>query len=119
MTLRAEAAGISMCARRSISVTPRRTRVSAGSRAHAGATRSGNLQPLRSDEWRLISAELAVTPQQARIIELILAGHRDKQIARQMGVGLPTIRTQLSRVFERLGVCDRVELLLRVFSIYC
>jgi len=60
---------------------------------------------------------LQLAPQQARIVELILRGLRDKQIAAELGLGVPTVRTYLKRVFVRVGVQDRVELVLRVFAV--
>ena len=59
---------------------------------------------------------LGLSPQQARVVALILAGKQDKQIARDMGVGVPTVRTYLTRIFQRTGTSDRVELVVRVFA---
>ncbi len=60
--------------------------------------------------------ELGFPPQQARIVELILEGRKDKQIAAAMGLRVSTVRTHLSRLFDRTDSADRVELLLRVFA---
>ena len=57
-----------------------------------------------------------LAPQQARVIQLILAGKGDKQIAREMGVRFGTLRTYLSRAFERTGTSGRMELASLVFS---
>jgi hypothetical protein len=43
-------------------------------------------------------------------------GKGDKQIAAAMGVGLPTVRTYLTRAFQRTGVGDRVALVVRVYE---
>lgn len=67
--------------------------------------------------WRQITRSMELSPQQARIVCLILCGKRDKQIAAELGLGVPTVRTYLSRVFERAKVEDRVELILRVFEL--
>ncbi len=73
--------------------------------------------PLDRETWAKTISILCLSPQQARIVELLLLGMRDKQIAAQMGLKVPTVRTYLDRIFKRVGVQDRVELILRVFSI--
>ena len=59
---------------------------------------------------------LHLSPKQARIVGLILEGKRDKQIAATLKMSISTVRTHLGRIFIRLGVADRVELLVHVFG---
>lgn len=66
--------------------------------------------------WQCVVETLALSPQQARIVELVLRGNRDKQIAATMELSVPTVRTHFARIFDRLGVADRVELILCVFA---
>lgn len=75
------------------------------------------LSPLDSATRAAVVDTLRLAPQQARILDLILQGMRDKQIAAEMGLGVPTVRTYLHRIFVRANVQDRVELILRVFAI--
>lgn len=73
--------------------------------------------PLLTDvEWRTVIAALRLTPQQTKIVALILHGKRDKQIAAEMQLNIWTVRTHLTRIFVRLGIGDRVELVVRVFA---
>lgn len=67
-------------------------------------------------KWELAVTLLGLSSQQARIVGLILAGKADKQIAREMGIRFGTLRTHLSRVFERTGTSGRMELAALVFS---
>jgi DNA-binding NarL/FixJ family response regulator len=46
----------------------------------------------------------------------MLQGNKDKAIAKAMKIRVPTVRTYLSRLFERTGSHDRVDLLLRMFA---
>jgi len=46
-----------------------------------------------------------------------LQGKRDKQIAVSLSLNISTVRTHLTRVFDRIGVNDRVELVLQVFAV--
>ena len=40
----------------------------------------------------------------------------DQQIAATMEISVPTVRTYLGRIFTRLGVRDRMELVLRILA---
>ena len=66
--------------------------------------------------WLAIAAELSLSPQQQRIVELLLLGYQDKQISEKLKLSVPTVRTYLKRIFDRVGVADRVGLLLHVFA---
>jgi DNA-binding NarL/FixJ family response regulator len=73
--------------------------------------------PLAADHWQKVVDALEISPQQARIVELVVRGLCDKQIATVMGIGEPTIRTYLSRVFARTGTHGRMGLALRVLEV--
>jgi len=75
-----------------------------------------SLFPLTSDEWHHAMRSLTLTPQQAKIVELILHGRQDKQIASALHLSQATVRTHLARLFARLEINDRVELVLRVLA---
>lgn len=66
--------------------------------------------------WARVMSALGLAPQEARAVERILCGMSDKQIALDMKIGEPTLRTYLTRVFRHVGVDDRVQLVLRVFA---
>jgi DNA-binding NarL/FixJ family response regulator len=70
---------------------------------------------LTSAEWTAVIRSLHLAPQQVRVVALILQGKKDKQIAQALGVKVATVRTHLGRLFARVGVADRVELILHVF----
>ena len=74
------------------------------------------LEPMSGPEWGHVVASLQLSPQQARIVELILAGKSDKEVAAEMGVRVPTVRTYLTRVFQRTGTGGRVELVMYVVA---
>ena len=73
--------------------------------------------PMEADVWRTVCDSLKLSPQQTRIVELILRGCQDKEIAAQLGVSFPTVRTYLKRIFDRLDAPDRVGVILRVFAL--
>jgi DNA-binding CsgD family transcriptional regulator len=70
--------------------------------------------PLPPDKWNRIAESLKLSPRQKRIAELILRNQCDKQIVSALGGKLPTLRTQLKRIFHRTGVADRKELVLLI-----
>ncbi len=72
--------------------------------------------PIDSATWKETIATLALSPQQARIVELIICGDGDKQIAPRLGLSVDTVRTYLKRINARLGVHGRVELVVKVFA---
>jgi DNA-binding NarL/FixJ family response regulator len=72
--------------------------------------------PLPSETWNKLCGSLKLSPQQKRIVELILLNHCDKQIAAAMQLRPPTVRTYITRIFYRMGVRDRHELVLKLFA---
>jgi len=63
--------------------------------------------------WKQVTDTLALSPQQARILKLILCGKHDKEL----GVSFHTVRTYLKRIFDRTEVADRIGLVLHVFAL--
>ncbi|HEY4844719.1 MAG TPA: LuxR C-terminal-related transcriptional regulator [Candidatus Dormibacteraeota bacterium] len=47
------------------------------------------------------------SPRQAEIVALIAGGLEDKEIARQLGVSVTTVRTHLQRLYRNIGVHNR------------
>lgn len=80
-------------------------------------------QPLRPlvrltrDEWLRVSRRLDLTRQQSAIVAQLLRGQGDKQIAGAMKISVPTLRTHLARMFRKLEISGRLELILCVFAV--
>jgi DNA-binding CsgD family transcriptional regulator len=75
-----------------------------------------HLPLLSSKEWTRLISDLALSPRQAQIVEHLLHGESDKQIARSLEISVPTVRTHMGRLFHKFGLNDRVELVLYVFA---
>ena len=73
--------------------------------------------PLDDVHWRAIVAAMELSPQQAKIVELVLRGLCDKQIAVAMGISEPTIRTYLLRISAKTHTRGRMELAMRVLAV--
>ena len=67
--------------------------------------------------WRRVSGQLALSGQQLRIVELILRGRQDKEIAEELGISVFTVRTYLKRTFDRTDVKGRNGLVLHIFAL--
>ncbi len=73
--------------------------------------------PLDDGHWRAIVAEMQLSQQQAKIVELVLRGLCDKQIAAAMAISEPTIRTYLLRISAKTRTRGRMELAMRVMAV--
>jgi len=58
---------------------------------------------------------LALTVRERGIIELVCEGKKNKEIARRLDIKETSVNHYLTRVFEKLGVSNRLELILFAF----
>ena len=73
---------------------------------------STNGGSLSAQELTELMQRLNLAPRQTEIVTHLLVGKADKQIAREMNIAVPTVRTHMSRLFRKFGASDRVELIL-------
>jgi len=66
-------------------------------------------------EWLELVNELCLSTRQAEVVKCLFLGRSDKQVALELQISVPTVRTYLSRLFSRFDVKDRHELVLYVF----
>ena len=66
-------------------------------------------------EWANLTNHLGLSPKQAEIARQLLEGSSDKQIAQKLGIAIPTVRTYMGRMFAKLDVQDRNELIVNIF----
>ena len=66
-------------------------------------------------EWAELTTQLEMSHRQAQIARCLLRGFGDKQIAGELGISVHTVRTYLARMFARLDVQDRNELIVAMF----
>jgi len=97
-------------------------RWSGGPRAHeiAGITHSSNGPSgatMFSDQaWREVARRLRLSGQELRIVRGVFNGHKEYAIAANLGISPHTVHTHFERLHRKLGVADRVELVLRVIE---
>jgi DNA-binding NarL/FixJ family response regulator len=63
------------------------------------------LSSIRSNE----STVSSLTSRERAVLELVADGLQNKQIARQLGISEPTVKSYLTRTFRRIGVTSRTE----------
>lgn len=63
----------------------------------------------------VLAEAMGLTMRQVEILRHLVAGLNDRDIAKRADVGIPTVRTHLTRLFARLDVQDRNELVVYVF----
>ena len=61
-----------------------------------------------SNQMSMVSPS-SLTPRELEILQLIVDGHTNQQIAKTLGISEKTVKTHCSRLFQRLGVTDRTQ----------
>src|SRR5688572_4020804 len=72
-----------------------------------GARRSG-------EDVRQAVARAPLTPRERDVVTLLVSGASTREIASQIGLTIATVNTYLKRIFSKLGVHSRVELVARM-----
>jgi DNA-binding NarL/FixJ family response regulator len=72
-----------------------------------------NLAPLQFNDK---NGRPMLTPREEEVVRLVAEGLKNREIADKLGVAEHSIRNYLCRIFEKLGVSSRVELVLYAFS---
>ena len=73
---------------------------------------------LRDDQWRSIGRSLHLSGREFQIVQRLFDDEKELAIAQQLGVSPHTIHTYLGRLYRKIGVSSRCELLVRVFAEY-
>lgn len=71
--------------------------------------------------WPIVGREnfrsrYKLTERELDILELVSSGASNKTIAKQLALGVPTIKTHLQHIYRKTGVATRAELLAKVFT---
>jgi DNA-binding CsgD family transcriptional regulator len=67
-------------------------------------------------EWRSLAAILGLSPRECGIVRAVFDGDSEKRIAERTGLSPHTVHTYLWRIYRKLQVQSREELLVRVFA---
>jgi DNA-binding NarL/FixJ family response regulator len=65
-------------------------------------------------QWLRIAERLEMSRRELEIVRLLFQGAQDKIVARELAISINTCRTHLKRLYTKLGVTSRVELVLEI-----
>jgi DNA-binding NarL/FixJ family response regulator len=57
-----------------------------------------------------------LTPREEQVVALVADGLSNREIAEELGLSEHTVKKYLFRIFDKLGISSRVELVLYAFS---
>ena len=60
------------------------------------------------------SSRYRLSPREAQVVELVLLGYRNRDIATTLGTSPATIKKHLTHVFDKVGVDTRTQLVSRI-----
>ena len=66
----------------------------------------------RVDAVHAVAAAFDLTPAEIRTLERLLGGSSPAEIANELGVAMPTVRTHLSNIFGKTGTARQLDLVL-------
>ena len=85
--------------------------------ALVGGGRSGLGQDVFAPrEWRSLGKALGLSPRESGVVQAVFDGASEKCIAGRLGLSPHTVHTYLWRIYRKLHVNSREELLVRVFA---
>ncbi len=73
---------------------------------------------LSERQWRSIVEELHLSGREFQIVQCVFDGEQESMIARELSISSHTVHTHLERLYHKLSVRNRAELLLRIFAAY-
>lgn len=68
-------------------------------------------------EVRKVAPETLLTPREEEVLACVFEGKQDKEIASALGIGMATVHTHMHRIFEKLGVHSRLEILAKYLAL--
>lgn len=70
--------------------------------------------PQRDQERQSITERYQLTERELDVLELLISGANNKQIANELSIGLATTKTHLHHIFQKMEVSTRSELVSKV-----
>ena len=68
--------------------------------------------------WTGIGARLKLSNRELQIAQCVCRDRKESAIARELGVSPHTVHTHLERLYTKIGVCNRIELVLVLFGTF-
>jgi DNA-binding CsgD family transcriptional regulator len=71
---------------------------------------------LAPSQWGAIQESLKLSDRELQITKQVFNDEKEATIARKLGISSHTVHTHLERLYRKLGVSSRCELLVRIFG---
>lgn len=71
---------------------------------------------LSETAWTTIVRSLRLSAREADVVELILSGHTETEMAMTLKISRHTVHSHLERLYRKLGVTDRCQVVVRIFQ---
>lgn len=73
---------------------------------------------LSHQDWCLLIQTLCLSPRETEISNLILTGHSEREIADLLAISTHTVHSHLERMYRKLNVHTRCDLVMAFFRAY-
>lgn len=70
----------------------------------------------RDEEWWSVCASVKLSPRESQIARWILEDETEQAIAGRLGISVHTVHSYLGRLYRKLGVRSRQQLIVRIFA---
>ena len=87
-------------------------------RPHATVVKLPRRMFLSETAWTAIIRSLRLSAREAEVVELLLSGQTEKAMATTLKISRHTVHTHLERLYRKLGVTDRCQVVVRIFEQY-
>ncbi|NOT00972.1 MAG: helix-turn-helix transcriptional regulator [Phycisphaerales bacterium] len=71
---------------------------------------------LHEVEWRALAERLRLSDREAQLVRGVFDGRNETAIAADLGISVHTVHTYFERLYRKLSVSNRSELLVEVFA---
>ncbi len=68
-------------------------------------------------EWIEIADSLGLTPRESEVVQAALDDMSESEIAGKLEISRHTVHAHIERVYRKLGVSSRVQLVVRIFAV--
>ena len=68
--------------------------------------------------WERLAERLSLSPREAQIVQAVLEDQKESAIARQLKMSPHTVHTHLERLYVKLSVHSRPELILKIVTAF-
>ncbi|MEQ8262757.1 LuxR C-terminal-related transcriptional regulator [Pseudohaliea sp.] len=71
--------------------------------------------PKKDSETELLSGRYNLSPRQIEVVHLLRKGATNKAVSAELNISLPTVKTHISQIFDKVGVRSRTDLLSKLY----